>query len=99
MKSTRQSILRRMAAIGRMERGSLCPMRGGRYYNVQSWEGGRNVVRYVRAGEVQAVRQAVEGYATFMELAKRYADLVVQDTRKAARLAQKEPKKVKEEVF
>lgn len=99
MKSTRKSLLRRMASIERMERGKLCPMRGGRYYNLQSWEGGRNVVRYVRAGEVQAVRQAVEGYTKFMDLAKRYADLVVQDTRKAARLAQKEPEKVKEEVF
>ena len=88
-----------MAAIDRMERGKLCPMRGGRYYNLQSWEGGRNVVRYVRAGEVQAVRQAVEGYRTFMALAKRYADLIVQDTRKACVLAENEPEKVKEKVF
>lgn len=99
MKSTRKSLLLRMAAIERMERGTLCPMREGRYYNLQSWEVGRNVVRYVRAGEVQDVRQAVGGYTKFMNLAKRYADLVVQDTRKAARLAQKVPEKVKGEVF
>ena len=84
-----------MAAIDRMERGKLCPMRGGRYYNLQSWEGGRNVVRYVRADEVKAVRQAVEGYTRFMDLARRYADSVVQDTRKAARSAKNEPEKVK----
>jgi hypothetical protein len=99
MKSTRQSILRRMAAIDRMERGKLCPMRGGRYYNLQSWEGGRNVVRYVRADEVKAVRQAVEGYTRFMDLARRYADLIVQDTRKAGRLAKNEPEKVKKKDF
>jgi hypothetical protein len=84
-----------MAAIGRMERGKLCPMRGGRYYNLQSWEGGRNVVRYVPAHEVRAVRKAVEGYRTFMELARQYADWVIWDTRKAALLAGNEPEKVK----
>lgn len=95
MKSTRESILGRMAAIGRMERGKLCPMRGGRYYNLQSWEGGRNVVRYVPACEARAVARAVEGYKKFMGLAERYADLVVLDTRKAALAARNEPKKVK----
>lgn len=99
MKSTRQTILQRMAAIDRMERGKLCPMRGGRYYNLQSWTEGRNVVRYVRASEVRSVRQAVEGYITFMDLAKRYADLVVRDTRKAALLAKNEPRKAKKKVF
>ena len=74
MKSTRKSILRQMAAIDRMERGTICPMRGGKYHNLQSWEGGRNVVRYVRPNELEAVRQAVEGYNRFMELAGRYAD-------------------------
>jgi hypothetical protein len=88
-----------MAAIDRMERGKLCPMRGGRYYNIQSWEGGRNVVRYVRADEVKAVRQAVEGYNRFMELAGRYADWVIQDTRKAARSAEPEPGEVKKKDF
>jgi len=88
-----------MAAIDRMERGKLCSMQGGRYYNLQSWEGGRNVVRYVRPGDVRAVQQAVEGYNMFMNLAKRYADLVVQDTRKAALSAKTEPEKAKKKVF
>jgi hypothetical protein len=95
MKSTRESILRRMIAIDRMERGTLCPMRDGRYHNLQSWEDGRNRVRYVPAHEVRAVRKAVEGYRMFMDLARQYADLVIQDTRKAAPLAGNEPKKVK----
>ena len=84
MKSTRQSILRRMTAIEQMERGKLCPMQGGRCYNLQSWENGKNVVRYVPATEAQQVAKAVEGYKRFMNLAKTYADLVVNDTRKAA---------------
>jgi len=92
MKSTRKSLLDQMAAIERMERGKLCPMRGGRYYNLQSWEGGRNVVRYVQASEAASVQNAVEQYKRFMELAKRYADLVIQDTRKAASNAKNTPK-------
>jgi hypothetical protein len=95
MKSTRESILRKMTAIGRMERGTLCPMRGGRYHNLQSWEDGRNRVRYVPASEVEAMREAVEGYRTFMALARRYADLVVRDTRKAAARARNEPREAK----
>ena len=93
MKSTRESLLRRMRTIERMERGKLCPMRGGRYYNLQSWEDGRNVVRYVPASDAKSVAEAVDGYKTFMELAKRYADLVIQDTRKAVLLARNEPSK------
>lgn len=95
MKSTRESILRKMAAIRRMERGTLCSVRGGRYHNLQSWEDGRNRVRYVPACQLDAVREAVEGYRTFMDLARRYADLVVQDTRKAVLTARSEPKKAK----
>ena len=57
------------------------------------------MVRYVRADEVKAVRQAVEGYTRFMDLARRYADLIVQDTRKAGRLAKNEPEKVKKKDF
>ncbi len=99
MKSTRESILDRMAAIGRMERGKLCPMRGGRYYNLQSWEGGRNVVRYVPACEARTVAQAVEGYKKFMRLAERYADLVALDTRKSAFAQEMNQKKSKRGKF
>ncbi len=82
-----------MAGIERMERGKLCPMRGGRYYNLQSWEGGRNVVRYVPASEVVSIRKAVKQYKRFMELAKSYADLVIQETRKADSKARIAPKR------
>lgn len=92
MKSTRQSILRRMTAIERMERGKLCPMQGGRYYNLQSWENGKNVVRYVPATEARQVAKAVDGYKKFMNLAKTYADLVVNETRKAAAAEKKNQK-------
>ena len=84
-----------MTAIERMERGTLCAMQGGRYHNLQSWEGGRNRVRYVPAAQLEAVREAVEGYKEFMDLARQYAELAVRDTRKALSAAGTEPKKAK----
>lgn len=93
MKATRKSILEQMAAIERMQRGKLCAMRDGRHYNLQSWEGGRNVVRYVPAAEVNAVKKDVAQYKRFMQLAQRYADLVIQDTRKSDSKARSTPKR------
>ena len=80
--STLNSILDQMATIQRMERGSICPMQGGRFFNHQSWEKGRNVVRYVPAADVPALRKSIQGYKRFMALAQNYADLIVQRTRK-----------------
>ena len=93
MKSTRKSILEQMAAIERMERGKLCAMRDGRHYNLQSWEGGRNVVRYVPVAEAASVKKDVAQYKRFMELAKRYADLVIKETRKTHAKARSAPKR------
>ena len=95
MKSTKKSILSQMSAISRMERGKLCPMQGGRYYNLQSWENGRNMVRYVPEAEVRSVREAVKGYQKFMLLAEKYAGMVIRDTRKAEKKALPMPKKGK----
>jgi len=71
-----------MSNIQRMERGTICPMQGGRFFNHQSWEKGRNVVRYVPAADVPALRKSIQGYKRFMALAQNYADLIVQRTRK-----------------
>lgn len=92
MKSTKKMILGQMAAISCMERGKLCPMRDGRYYNLQSWEDGRNVVRYVPKAEERSVREAVRGYRKFRLLAEKYADMVIRDTRKAEKKASLVPK-------
>ena len=80
--STPKSILDRMATIQRMERGTICPMQGGRFFNHQSWEKGRNVVRYVPAVDVPALRKSIQSYKQFMALAQNYVDLIVQQTRK-----------------
>jgi hypothetical protein len=80
--STPKSILAQMAKIQRMERGTICPMQGGRFFNHQSWEKGRNVVRYVPTADVPALRKSIQGYKQFMGLAQNYVDLIVQQTRK-----------------
>jgi hypothetical protein len=84
MKNTKkmQRLLKQMARIERMERGTLCRMGGRPYYNHQWWCKGRNVVRYVPAQEVDFLRDAINGYHRFMELAERYAEEVIKQTRK-----------------
>lgn len=75
-------LLERMAKIERMERGKLCRMTGRPHYNHQTWHNGRNEVRYVPAGQVQALQKAIEGYQLFIQLAEQYADEVIRLTRR-----------------
>lgn len=67
-----------------MERGALCRMREGKsgpLYNHQTWENGRNVVRYVPRERAAELRQAIAGYRRFMKLTQSYADLIIGQTR------------------
>lgn len=76
-----EALLKQIASIQDMERGKLCQMRAGAYYNHQTWEKGRNVVRYVprqRAGELQ---KAITGYQRYLMLTKIYADQIILQTR------------------
>ena len=70
-----------MASIERMERGKICAMAGRSYYNHQTWQDGKNVVRYVRPEEVAALQEAIEGYNQFRRLAEEYADEIIRLTR------------------
>jgi hypothetical protein len=75
-----EALLQQIAAIQEMERGKLCRMRDGANYNHQTWEKGRNVVRYVpheRKGDLQ---KAIAGYQRYRKLTKAYADAVIQRT-------------------
>ena len=64
-----------------MERGAICRMTGRAHYNHQTWQDGRNVVRYVPRDQVQALQKAIDGYALFQRLARQYADEVIRRTR------------------
>jgi hypothetical protein len=82
--ATPESVLKEIAQIQRMERGKLCRIRtgpSGPYYNHQTWENGRNVVRYVPREEVAALQAAIEGYQRYTKLTQTYADLIIAQTR------------------
>ena len=83
-KSTPQSVLRDIAQIQHMERGTLNVLRQGPqgpYYNHQCYEQGRNVSRYVPAEQVSEVKEAIQGHHRFQELAQEYVQLMVEQTR------------------
>lgn len=90
--STPKSILDQIAKIKRMERGTICPMQNGRFFNHQSWEKGRNVVRYVPAADVPDLRNSINDYKQFMALAQNYVDLIVQQTRQKSKKTETETK-------
>ena len=75
-------ILKKIRGIQLMERGKLCRMAGRPHYNLQSWQKGRNVVRYVPREQLPLVRQAIQGYKKFMALAQDYASEIIKQTRK-----------------
>jgi len=81
MKHTKkmERLLERMAAIERMERGTLCQMSGRPHYNHQTW---RNEVRYVPKGEVAQLKKDITGYQVFAKLAEQYADEAIRLTRR-----------------
>ena len=85
--NTPQALLKKISAIQTMERGTLCPMQDGRYYNHQTWQDGRNVVRYVPRSEVKELKKAIAGYRRFMKLTQQYADLTIQDSREKRKKA------------
>ena len=74
-------LLQQIAQIQQMERGKLCPMRAGAYYNHQTWEKGRNVVRYVARDRVASLQQAIAGYQQYLKLTQAYADEIIRRTR------------------
>ena len=84
MKRTKKmaQLWERMAAIERMERGKLCQMGGRPHYNHQTWQDGKNVVRYVPKNEVEALKKDIAGYQLFMKLAAQYADEVTRASRR-----------------
>lgn len=82
--SDRQSILREITQIQRMEKGSLHVIGqgpSGPYYNLQFVECGKHVSRYVPADQVEPLRQAIDGFHQFTRLADQYSQLVIQRTR------------------
>jgi hypothetical protein len=82
-KAAPKAILQQIARIQRMERGKLCPMGTGAYFNHQTWEKGRNRVRYVSPEQVENLQKAIAGYQQYLKLTQAYADEIIRRTRQA----------------
>ena len=81
---TPQSLIEQILQIQRMEHGSLSIIRqgpNGAYYNLNSWEEGKNCCRYLPQDKVPEVQQAIEGYHQYQQLTEQYAQQVVEQTR------------------
>jgi hypothetical protein len=83
MKTTAKArrLLAQLAQIQEMERGKVCRMKDRDHYNHQTWQDGRNVVRYVHRDDVPALKRAIDGYNHFMRLVQNYADEIVRLSR------------------
>jgi hypothetical protein len=82
--ATPESLLRDLAQIQRLERGSVSVLRqgpNGPYYNHQCYEEGRNVSRYVPAEQVEELKAALADHQRFQQLVQQYVQLLVERTR------------------
>ena len=81
---TPQHLLQQLLEIQRMEHGSLSIIGqgpNGPYYNLNSWENGKNCCRYLPQDKVLEVQQAIEGYHHYQQLTEQYAQAIIEHTR------------------
>ena len=81
---TPQALLQQILQIQRMEHGSVSIIGqgpNGPYYNLNSWENGRNCCRYLPQDKVPEVQQAIEGYHQSQQLTEQYAQKIIEQTR------------------
>jgi hypothetical protein len=82
--TTPQAILRELAQIQSLDRGSLHVIRqgpSGPYYNHQCYEDGKKVTRYVPTEQVPDLKAALANYQRFQQLTQQYVQLLVDQTR------------------
>lgn len=56
----------------------------GPYYKLQVWKDGKNHTRHVRPEEIPQLKDALDGYARFLDLTEQYAQLILAQTRSRA---------------
>jgi len=93
----REQILKQMAQIDSMARGSIKAeyretkrkdgekVQLGPYYKYQRWENGRNVTRRVPTEEAEQLKNAVDGYHRFLELADEFVAITVEMTKESGK--------------
>ena len=81
---TPQQVLAEIAAIQRMERGSIGTTRkstGYEHYNHTSHENGKPKTWYVRRAELAELKELLAAHKRFEALVNDYEELIVQKTR------------------
>lgn len=81
---TPEMLLQQIAAIERMERGTLCILREGPtgpYYNFQTREAGRHVSQYVPREQAPLLRENIAAFEHFQGLVDEYVRLVSERSR------------------
>ncbi len=84
MPITPQSLLEQILHLQHMEHGSISVVRTGPkgpYYNLNSWEHGKNRCRYLPLDKLPAVQQAIAGYQKYQQLTEQYAQQIIDQTR------------------
>jgi len=87
----RKQILKKMARITCMEKGTLTAeyreqikngktVRFGPYYKHQFWDDGHNVSRRIPVANAEGINKAVDGYHEFQRLADEYAKITIKMT-------------------
>ena len=83
-KNTPEILLHQIAAIDRMEHGTISILRmgpNGPYFSFQGWENGRHVSRYVPAEQEPALRENIAAYQRFDARVHEYVRLVSDQSR------------------
>jgi hypothetical protein len=104
LRQRRDQILQEMAAIDRLRRGHLSgqffkstrdgkPFRQGPYFVLQRWFQGKNLCERIPANQVEPIRQGVEGYKRFQQLAEEFATVSEQITLLAERVPEAKKKR------
>jgi hypothetical protein len=79
MTPTPEDILKQIARIERMEKGTLSSIREtprGPCCNFQRWENGRNISEYIPAEQVPNVRDNLQSHERFEALVAKYVQLL-----------------------
>lgn len=104
LRKRREQILQEMAAIDRLRRGHLSqqffnstrdgkPFRQGPYYVLQRWFQGKNLCERIPADQVEPIRQGVEGFKRFQQLAEEFAAVSEKITLLAERVPEAKKKR------
>jgi len=95
MNKKAQKLLIQMSEITNMERGKVCRMKGRKGFNHQTWQKGRNVVKYIHSEDISDIEQDIKQYNRFMDLVAKYADEIIKQSRKERSIKSEKRKKKK----